>query len=156
GQIDGASNILGETCPPYQPCDSGSVTFDDAENWTLGQPNGFGDISLLGVASHEFGHAIGMLHTDDPNALMYPEYSPYNLQAGEDDIAGVERLYGNGSGTVSNPPSNGSSSNGNQMTVTGELSDQQYTHFWDFDVVAGDTVTISMSATSGDLDSFLV
>ena len=23
-----------------------------------------------------------MLHTNDPNALMYPEYSPYNLQPG--------------------------------------------------------------------------
>src|SRR5262249_53893048 len=31
-----------------------------------------------------------------------------------------------------------------------------YVHYWDFDVVAGDTVTITMSASSGDLDSFLV
>ncbi|MEO8393986.1 MAG: matrixin family metalloprotease, partial [Chloroflexota bacterium] len=122
GQIDGSLNILGETCPPYNPCNSGSVTFDDAENWTLGQPNGYGDISLLGVASHELGHAIGMLHTDDPNALMYPEYSPYNLQPGQDDMAGVQRLYGTGSGTVSNPPSlpNGTGSNSqNQMQVSG-------------------------------------
>ena len=159
GQIDGALNILGETCPPYNPCDSGSVTFDDAENWTLNQPQGYGDISLLGVASHELGHAIGMLHTDDPNALMYPEYSPYNLQPGQDDIAGVERLYGTGSGTASNPPSlpnAPSTNNQSQMTVSGQLSDQQYTHFWDFDVQAGDTVTITMSSMSGDLDSFLV
>ena len=100
-----------------------------------------------------------MLHTNDPNALMYPEYSPYNLQPGRDDISGVQRLYGTGSGTVSNPPSlpNSPASNSqNQMQVSGQLSDQQYTHFWDFDVQAGDTVTISMSATSGDLDSFLV
>ncbi len=158
GQIDGQLNILGETCPPYQPCDSGSVTFDSDENWTLGQPTGFGDISLLGVASHEFGHAIGMLHTDDQNALMFPEYSPYVLAPSQDDAAGVARLYGPGNGTVSNPPvgSNPPSTNPNQMQVTDSLDNSHYTTFWDFDVVAGDTATITMSATQGDLDSFLV
>ncbi len=159
GQIDGSLNILGETCPPYNPCNSGSVVLDSDENWTLGQPNGFGDISLLGVASHELGHAMGRLQTNDPNALMYPEYSPYNLQPGQDDIAGVERLYGTGSGTVSNPPSlpnSPTSNNQNQMQVSGEITDQQYTTFWDFDVQSGDTVTITMSSMSGDLDSFLV
>ncbi len=157
GQIDGQLNILGETCPPYQPCDSGSVTFDSDENWTLGQPNGYGDISLLGVASHEFGHAVGMLHTDDQNALMYPEYSPYVLAPTQDDAAGVARLYGPGNGTVSNPPSSSPPSNNpNQMQVSDSLNDQHYTTFWDFDVVAGDTATITMTATQGDLDSFLV
>jgi hypothetical protein len=42
------------------------------------------------------------------------------------------------------------------MEVSGQLDDQHYTHFWDFDVQAGDTVTITMTNTSGDLDSFLV
>ncbi len=157
--IDGSANILGETCPPYNPCDSGSVTFDDGENWTLTNPQYYDDISLLGVASHELGHAIGMLHTDDPNALMYPEYSPYVLQPTQDDVAGLQRLYGaGGSGPLSNPPSlpGVAPANNGQMQVSGQLDDQHYTHFWDFDVVAGDTVTITMAAASGDLDSFLV
>lgn len=159
GPIDGGLNILGETCPPYNPCDSGSVLLDDAENWTLYEPQGYNDISLLAVASHEFGHAIGLLHTDDQNALMYPEYSPYELQPAQDDIAGVQRLYGaNGAGPVYNPPSlpNNPPAAEGQMQVSGQLDDQHYAHFWDFDVVAGDTVTINMSATQGDLDSFLV
>jgi len=88
-QIDGQYSILGEACPPYNPCDSGSVTFDAGETWALTQPQGQGDVSLLGVATHEFVHAIGLLHTDDPNALMYPEYSPYILQPGQDDLAGL-------------------------------------------------------------------
>ena len=154
--IDGSLDILGETCPPYDACDSGSVIFDDAENWTLNDPQGYWDISLLGVASHEFGHAIGLLHTDDPNALMYPEYSPYDLQPGQDDVGGLQRLYGLGSGPLYNPPSLAGSTQNGQMMVSGQLDDQHYTHFWDFDVQAGDTVTITMTSTSDDLDPFLV
>lgn len=160
-RIDGTYNILGETCPPGNPC-AGDVTFDSAENWTLGDPQDIQNISLLGVASHEFGHAIGLLHTNDANALMYPEYSPYNLQPGQDDISGVQRLYGLGSGRVTNPtplPGNPPSNNGNpygQMQVSGQLDNQHYAHFWDFDAQAGDTVTITMKGASGDLDAFLV
>lgn len=159
--IDGTYNILGEACPPYNPCDSGSVIFDSGETWALVEPQGNGDVSLLGVATHEFGHAIGLLHTDDPNALMYPEYSPYVLQPAQDDIAGLQRLYGvGGAGTANNPPllpglPGGTGQNG-EMQVSGQLDDQTFTHFWDFDVVAGDTVTITMQAEEGDLDSFLV
>jgi hypothetical protein len=158
--IDGPENILGETCPPYNPCDSGSVTLDSDETWALTTPQGYSDISLLAVASHELGHAIGMLHTNDQNALMYPEYSPYVLAPAQDDIAGVQRLYGvGGAGPVTNPSSptanNPPATNG-QMLVSGTLDDTHYTHFWDFDVVAGDTATITMDAASGDLDSFLV
>jgi hypothetical protein len=155
--IDGNFSILGQACPPYNPCDSGSVIFDADETWALTQPQGYSDVSLLGVATHEFGHAIGLLHTDDPNALMYPEYSPYVLQPQQDDIAGLQRLYGvGGAGPVSNPPSLPSNPAAGQMQVSGELDDTHYTHFWDFDVVAGDTVTIDMGASEGDLDSFLV
>ncbi len=160
GQIDGALNILGETCPPANPCGPGSVTFDSDESWTLGNPQGYQGISLLGVASHEFGHAIGLLHTNDTNALMYPEYSPYNLQPGQDDIAGVQRLYGAGSGRINNPtplPNSPPVNNQNgQMQVSGQLDNQHYAHFWDFDVQAGDVVTITMHGASGDLDSLLV
>src|SRR5262249_30404193 len=51
--IDGALNVLGETCPPSSPC-AGQIQFDSDEPWTLRQPSGYQDISFLGVASHEF------------------------------------------------------------------------------------------------------
>ncbi len=158
--IDGPLNILGQTCLPGNPC-AGDVTFDNSENWTLGTPQGSDTISLLGVATHELGHAIGLLHTQDANAIMYPEYSPYILTPQADDIAGAQRLYGQGAGRVSNTtaipaqPTTVPAPPG-QMQVSGQLDNTKFAHFWDFDVVAGDTVTITMHATSGDLDSFLI
>src|SRR4030095_3176508 len=53
-------------------------------------------------------------------------------------------------------PSNPSNGQTGQMQVSGQLDDTHFTHFWDFDVVAGDTVTIDMQPQDGDLDPFLV
>lgn len=152
--IDGPSQVLGQACPPSSPC-AGSVQFDSAEYWVLEQPQYMDDISLLGVATHEFGHAIGLLHSEDTAALMYPQYSPYNLAPSADDIRGVQRLYGAGQGAVVNPtPGPGSASDGS--TVVGTITDDTFIHFWDFDVYENEIVTISMDAVSGGLDPLLI
>lgn len=55
----------------------------------------FTAFNLFLVASHEFGHALGMAHSSDPGSLMYPVYSyakTYPLS--EDDIKGIQSLYG--------------------------------------------------------------
>lgn len=156
--IDGSSQVLGQACPPSSPC-AGSVEFDIDENWILYEPQQYNDISLLGVATHEFGHIVGLLHSSDTSALMYPQYSPYNLQPSNDDIAGVQRLYGAGRGGVIGQPTTppgGGSGEGEGNVVTGFISDSQYVEFWDFDVSAGEYVTITMEALSGGLDPLLV
>lgn len=150
--IDGSSQVLGQACPPSSPC-AGSVIFDTGEDWVLLEPRYNTDISLLGVATHEFGHAIGLLHSDDPSALMYAHYSPYNLQPSADDIRGVQRLYGRGTGEViPADPSAGGTGGEVEATLTGD----RYVHFWDFDVYAGETVTIRMEELSGGLDPLLI
>lgn len=156
-QIDGSSQVLGQACPPSSPC-AGSVEFDLDENWILYEPRQYNDISLLGVATHEFGHVVGLLHSSDTSALMYPQYSPYNLQPSRDDIAGVQRLYGAGRGGVIGQPTSvpGGGGQGEGNVVTGFISDSQYVEFWDFDVAAGEYVTITMEALSGGLDPLLV
>ncbi len=151
--IDGPMNVLGETCPPSSPC-SGQIQFDSQEPWVMGAASGFGvqQISFLAVASHEFGHAIGLLHSSDTGALMYPEYNPNILQPEADDVRGAQALYGAGTGGVNSPTSPPSSN----PQVTGTLTDMKWANFWDFDVNAGESVTITMKGTSGGLDSFLV
>jgi hypothetical protein len=52
------------------------------------------------VATHEMGHAIGLGHSTDANATMYP-YAHFDNRCsslGPDDIAGVTSIYPGGSG----------------------------------------------------------
>ncbi|MDZ4771240.1 MAG: matrixin family metalloprotease [Chloroflexota bacterium] len=154
-QIDGSSQVLGQACPPSSPC-AGSVEFDIDENWTLYEPQQSNDISLIGVATHEFGHIVGLLHSSDASALMYPQYSPYNLQPSDDDIAGVQRLYGAGRGGVLGAPTSVPGAGGEGDTIISAITDEQYVEFWDFEAAAGEYVTISMTALDGGLDPLLI
>lgn len=52
---------------------------------------------IQGVVAHEFGHALGMGHSADPNATMYPSAASSNIERRSiesDDIAGIQALYG--------------------------------------------------------------
>lgn len=51
--------------------------------------------SLFLVAAHEFGHALGLEHSDDPGALMFPVYTfTKDFRLSQDDIKGMQELYG--------------------------------------------------------------
>ena len=54
----------------------------------------YSGVNLLWVAVHEFGHSLGLMHSDVRDAVMYPYYSyDPNLQLHEDDIRGIQSLY---------------------------------------------------------------
>ena len=47
-------------------------------------------------AAHEFGHSLGLSHTDVKSALMAPFYRGYEpkIRLDKDDINGIQALYG--------------------------------------------------------------
>jgi hypothetical protein len=68
---------------------AGEVFFNTAQPFNIGST-----YDLYTVAVHEFGHALGLLHSTDYYAAMYPAYvgvKSYGLSG--DDIAGIRSLY---------------------------------------------------------------
>lgn len=52
--------------------------------------------NLYVVAAHEFGHALGLKHSQNPESVMYPTYKhskTHNLLSSE-DIININTLYG--------------------------------------------------------------
>ncbi|HUV12504.1 MAG TPA: matrixin family metalloprotease [Acidobacteriota bacterium] len=90
--FDGPSNVLAHGFYPSNPNPiRGDTHFDDAETWTVMVPPG-GGIDLVTVAAHEFGHALGLRHSQDSTALMAPFYSGPRRFLSPDDIQGIQVL----------------------------------------------------------------
>ncbi|XP_029468601.1 matrix metalloproteinase-9 [Rhinatrema bivittatum] len=81
---------------------STTSSYDADKKWGFCPDQGY---SLFLVAAHEFGHALGLEHSSVRDALMYPMYSYIeDFQLHPDDIAGIQYLYGSGTGPDPNPP----------------------------------------------------
>ncbi|HYJ68993.1 MAG TPA: matrixin family metalloprotease [Nocardioidaceae bacterium] len=94
--FDGPSGILAHAF--YPPPNGGDIAgdshFDDAETWTVDLPIPSGGIDLVSVMAHEFGHALGLAHSTEPGALMYPFYSGAHRYLAADDTLGIQTIYG--------------------------------------------------------------
>jgi uncharacterized protein YraI len=92
--FDGPGGILGHTFYPleYLGAWAGDVHLDMDEQWTLDAPND-DQTHLPTTVMHEVGHALGLGHSRDPEALMWAEYDGIRTLAA-DDIAGIQALYG--------------------------------------------------------------
>uniref|UniRef100_A0AAX7U2W5 Matrix metalloproteinase-9 n=1 Tax=Astatotilapia calliptera TaxID=8154 RepID=A0AAX7U2W5_ASTCA len=67
-------------------------SYDDDQKWGFCPDQGY---SLFLVAAHEFGHALGLDHSNIREALMYPMYSyAEDFSLHSDDISGIQYLYG--------------------------------------------------------------
>jgi hypothetical protein len=88
--FDGPGGILAHTFapPPISPEPlAGDSHFDESETWRIGS-----DFDVFSIALHELGHSLGLAHSDDPSAVMYPYYRIWTgLQA--DDKAAILLLY---------------------------------------------------------------
>ncbi|MCX6622074.1 MAG: matrixin family metalloprotease [Acidobacteria bacterium] len=85
--FDGPSGVLGHTFYPAplnpEPI-AGDLHFDDDENWN--------SVDYFSVVLHELGHALGLGHSDQPGAVMYPYYHRAT-ELNQEDIDAIQTLY---------------------------------------------------------------
>ncbi|XP_077200324.1 matrix metalloproteinase-18-like [Paroedura picta] len=90
--FDGRGGILAHAFYPGRGL-GGDAHFDESERWS--ETNR--EINLFLVAAHEFGHSLGLEHSNVRGALMFPTYSyvnPATFRLPVDDTRRIQRLYG--------------------------------------------------------------
>lgn len=80
----------------YPPTCGGGLAGDSHYNeqytWSIDSPPS--DYDLITVAAHEIGHGLGLAHSANTDALMYPYYSGEHRFLHQDDIDGIQEIYG--------------------------------------------------------------
>ncbi|USX17854.1 M10 family metallopeptidase domain-containing protein [Oxalobacteraceae bacterium OTU3REALA1] len=87
--FDGPGNIVAHGFYPR----TGLVHFDEAENWRDWRFGSAGGQDLFNVAIHEIGHALGLGHSREDNAVMFPFVQNGQHTLAEEDIRGILSLY---------------------------------------------------------------
>jgi hypothetical protein len=114
--------------------DADIVFYDGGFTFFTGGTGCNGGIYVENTAAHEFGHALGMGHSADPDATMYAVSSycsTSGLTLNADDLSGVEALYPPASAntapglTITAPSSGTSIAAGAMVTLSATASDQQ-------------------------------
>ncbi|KAG8391298.1 hypothetical protein BUALT_Bualt01G0173400 [Buddleja alternifolia] len=83
--FDGPSGIWAHAFGP----NDGRVHYDGDEKWVAK-----GGLDLQTIMLHELGHVLGLGHTSDHDAIMYPIISTgIRKGLGQDDINGIRALY---------------------------------------------------------------
>lgn len=103
--IDGASGTLAFADTMFSTIDNGvtfntdsvQVIYDTAESWN--------NTSFLSTSIHEIGHALGIGHSEDPNAIMTAVVigDNYGTSLAQDDINAVQAIYGAATTTPTTP-----------------------------------------------------
>ena len=87
--FDGAGGVLAHAFAPTR----GWFHYDADENWAINPTANAFDVES--VAVHEIGHLLGLGHSQDRNAIMFPSIGPgqKKVNLGQDDINGIRALY---------------------------------------------------------------
>ncbi|XP_055297619.1 matrix metalloproteinase-2-like [Sitodiplosis mosellana] len=84
--------ILGYANPPNPV--KVILRFNAEQNWTPSPDNKDSGSDLMYAAVHEFGHALGLDHSNVEEAVMYASYRNEFKGLHEDDRNGIQILYG--------------------------------------------------------------
>ncbi|MEP7215616.1 MAG: matrixin family metalloprotease [Anaerolineaceae bacterium] len=109
GWANQTGSVLAVTCSwynggsPFGAASEFDMQIDPEWTWSTG---GAVNIDLQSVVTHEFGHALGLNHSGDGSAVMYPSYSAGSTKRSlaPDDLAGLVAIYGAVGGGATNTP----------------------------------------------------
>lgn len=111
GRTSGIGNSVDNITSAIGACGGGTLAFTEinfqigwrirfCENWTWSDgPGGIpgGQFDLQGIMTHEYGHALGLGHSGNGSATMFPSASSGSTgerSINSDDIAGLQCIYG--------------------------------------------------------------
>ncbi|KAI4314265.1 hypothetical protein L6164_027192 [Bauhinia variegata] len=126
GDGDPFDGVLGTLAHAFSPT-NGRLHLDGEENWVVSgdvtQSSLSSSVDLESVAVHEIGHLLGLGHSSEQDAIMYPTISSRTrrVELNVDDINGIQELYGSnpnytGSSTTTASEERGTS-HGHHLTV---------------------------------------
>jgi hypothetical protein len=89
--FDGVGGVLAHCFwpPPGGGSLAGHAHFDDDDTFTAGG----GDWDLASIAGHEYGHGLGLDHSQYEDALMWAYMLGTHSDLSADDIAGIQAIY---------------------------------------------------------------
>ena len=95
GDIDGSGGVVGQAIVPSSGALSGVIVlFDKDEDWFLNGDSPPDQIDFSSTAIHEIGHAIGINHSEQSQALMAATYSKTIFELQVDDKEAAISIYG--------------------------------------------------------------